>query len=140
MAATPSPIPDLRSITGALGDIFGSSGQTQGSGSSTATTEARRTERLRLDQTAIEQIISDVLGGAGGLAEIFGGEQTAGIFNSSAAAQASGDLAAKLVGELAKLTAVKESTEDATQKTKSESFQAEESGGLLGAIGSIFGF
>lgn len=66
--------------------------------------EQRGTSQLELDQTAIDKIVQDVLGGGNGLANIFGGEQTAGIFNSSVAAQASGDLAANLVGELAKLT------------------------------------
>lgn len=63
-----------------------------------------RTEQLVLEQEAIDKIVQDVLGGADGLASIFAGEQTAGIFNSSVSAQAAGDLAASLVGEIAKIT------------------------------------
>jgi hypothetical protein len=62
------------------------------------------TEQLLLDPAAIQQIIRDVLGGADGLASIFAGEQSAGLYNSSVAAQAAGDLTAKLTGELAKIT------------------------------------
>lgn len=65
---------------------------------------SRQTSQLSLDQTAIEKIIGDVLGSESGLASIFGGEQTAGLFDSSVAAQASGDLVANLIGELAKVT------------------------------------
>lgn len=75
------------------------------------TREGTRTEQLVLDQTAIERLIEDALSGPGGLAEIFAGEQTAGIFGSSVAAQAAGDLTSKLVGELAKLTGVTETKE-----------------------------
>jgi len=70
----------------------------------TITTDKTRTQQLQLDDAAIERLIEDVLSGPGGLAEIFAGEQTAGIFGSTVAAQAAGDLTAKLVGELAKLT------------------------------------
>lgn len=62
-------------------------------------------DQLNLSPIAIEKITKDVLGGPGGLAEIFQGEQTAGIFSSSVAAQAAGDFAASLVGEIAKLGA-----------------------------------
>ena len=120
--------------------LFGSGGQVSGSGTTDVTSEVKRTERLNLDQAAVEQIIADVLGGADGLASIFAGEQSAGIFNASASAQAAGDLASKLVGELAKLTAEKETTEAGTQKTKSSSFQATEEEGLLDSIGGFFGF
>ena len=67
-------------------------------------TAGTRTEQLKLDQKAIDKIISDVLGSESGLASIFGGEQGVGIYNSSSAAQASGDLVTNLVGELAKIT------------------------------------
>ncbi|PHQ81738.1 MAG: hypothetical protein COB66_01315 [Coxiella sp. (in: Bacteria)] len=69
-------------------------------------------EKLNIDQAGIDKLIGDVLGGADGLASIFGGEQTAGIFSSSVSAQAAGDLATKLVGELAVLTAERVTTQD----------------------------
>lgn len=82
----------------------------------TETEEEKRTgvrrEKLVLEQAAIEKIIADVLGGTEGLASIFAGEQTAGVFGSSVAAQAAGDLAANLVGELAKITGERVITEE----------------------------
>ena len=70
------------------------------------------TSQLQLDPAGIDQIIQDVLGGAGGLAEIFGGEQNIGIFNSSVANLQAGDLAAKLVREIARITGKTVTTED----------------------------
>lgn len=67
-------------------------------------TSGSRVEQLQLDQEAINKIIADVLGSADGLASIFGAEQGVGIYNSTSAAQASGDLVTNLVGELAKIT------------------------------------
>ena len=86
-------------------------------------TESRtglRTEQLKLDESAIQKIIEDVLSGPEGLANIFAGEQTAGIFSSSVAAQAAGDLAANLVGEIAKLTGVREVREQEDVLTEAE--------------------
>ncbi len=81
--------------------------------------DTTETRGLDISQEAIEKIISDVLGGAGGLAEIFQGEQTAGIFDSSVAAQAAGDLAAKLAGEIARITAEERVTKVGTEEIKS---------------------
>lgn len=78
----------------------------------TGTKTTKRRERLAIGDEAIEKIIEDVLGGAGGLAEIFSGEQIAGIFDSSVAAEAAGDLAAKLAGEIARITAEKQIDEE----------------------------
>lgn len=98
--------------------------KTGGSGTSSTTGTTTSSERLVLDQAAILKTIQDILGGAEGLASIFAGEQTAGIFNSSVANQAAGDLASKIVGELAKLTAERvttaESSQEQTTKTKGE--------------------
>ena len=85
------------------------------------TSSGLQTSQLQLDQEAIDKIISDVLGSEQGLASIFSGEQTAGIFDSSVAAQSAGDLAANLVGEIAKLTGktvtTDESEEDIEERT-----------------------
>ena len=114
--------------------VFGTTGS--GSGSGTSTSSGTTTERLNIEQEGIDKIIQDVLGGAEGLASIFSGEQNAGIFDSSVAAQAAGDLASRLVGEIAQLTAEKETTQEAktTQKSKSK----EKTGGLLGTVKSFF--
>lgn len=91
-----------------------------------------QTEQLKLDEAAIQKIIEDVLGGPQGLASIFQGEQTAGIFDSTVAAQAAGDLAANLVGEIAKLTGVREirREEDTTIATTGKTREKDSSFGF----------
>lgn len=89
---------------GVKGEGESSTSGTRGKETTKGSKRGRQESQLELDQAAIEKIISDVLGSESGLASIFGGEQSAGIFDSSVAAQASGDLAANLVGELAKIT------------------------------------
>ena len=91
---------------------------------STEVFSGTKTTQLELDQDATDKIIADVLGGANGLKDIFGGEQNAGIFDSSVAAQASGDLTANLIGELAKLTG---KTVEAEKRRKKETLAAETS-------------
>lgn len=85
-------------------------------------TSGSRVEQLQLDQKAVEKIISDVLGSESGLASIFGGEQGVGVYNSSAAAQASGDLVTNLVGELAKITGknVIDTDEETVRKARTD--------------------
>lgn len=88
---------------------FGGGASTSTSGTKETETGTRaltgsRTEQLKLDEAAVDKIIQDVLSQAGGLKDIFAGEQTAGLFGSSVSAQAAGDLAAKLAGEIAKIT------------------------------------
>jgi hypothetical protein len=124
------------------GDLFGSSGKESGSSQSvsalTSNTTGETRERLEISDEAIGKIIQDVLSGADGLAGIFAGEQNAGIFNSSVANQAAGDLAANITGEIAKLRAEKVGTVDRTtsqqeiQQTQSESKNS--GGGLLSGI------
>lgn len=118
----------LRDITGAFNDIFGEDTEQRVVQTERAAQDTFVTEQLKLDQAAIDQIIEDVLGASGGLADIFAGEQTAGIFDSSVAAQASGDLAAKLVGELAKVTAQKETATDVITSGSSRSGSSTETG------------
>lgn len=92
---------------------FGASRKTTKESATKKTTgTVTQREQLKLDEEAVQKIIEDVLSGPQGLASIFQGEQTAGIFDSSVAAQAAGDLAANLVGEIAKLTGVREVTRE----------------------------
>lgn len=83
------------------------------------------TEQLQIDEAGIQKIIADVLGGADGLASIFAGEQTAGVFNSSVSAQAAGDLATRLAGEIAKLTAKRVTTKDEEETQRQTTLQDE---------------
>lgn len=118
-----------------------SSASTTGKNESETQEESRegsRTEQLILDQAGIDKIIQDVLSQAGsGIKDIFAGEQTAGIFNSTVAAQAAGDLAANLAGEIAKITGKTEvlTAEDALRnidsKSRETTFSAEAEAKLL---------
>ncbi len=111
---------------GGLETLFGSSTSTN----QNQTVKGTATESLDISQEGVDKIIQDILSSEQGLAAIFGAENTAGIFNSSVSAQASGDLLSKLAGEIAKLTAKKTTATDSTITNKVESG----SGGLLGQL------
>jgi hypothetical protein len=126
----------FQDIIGGVGGIFGTSDEQSGNTVANATGEQRK--KLELDQEAITKIIDDLLSTPDGLAAIFAGEQNAGVFNSSVAAQAAGDLSANIVGELAKLTATEVTT---TEQAQSQSTSQEaKKGGVLDGIGDFLGF
>lgn len=135
-------------IIGGIENLVGSStkGKTRQTGSSSTTaTQSGETRRgLELDNAAIEKVIRDVLGADDGLAAIFAGEQVSGLYNTTAAAQAAGDLVTRLVGEIAKLTAEEfttvdqEQTQTTDQELRSQTEQKDK--GVLGSIGDKLGF
>jgi len=149
MADQQSGSQDFATIVGAIGDLFGGTLDVKGTTTGTATSETLATlsgekrRRLELDPAAITRIIEEVLSGPEGLASIFAGEQTAGIFNSSVAAQAAGNLTAKLVGELAKLTAEEITTQEQEQTSRTIQEQrqttrtTQEDEGILSGIGDF---
>jgi len=122
-------------VAGAAGAVFGSdqnvrtNGRVQALSRVTGAENEREVARKQgstsglsrtktvLDQAAIDQIIRDTLSGPSGLADIFGGEQNVGLYDSSVSAQAAGDLAAKLVGNLALITS-EQQTIDNTQNNE----------------------
>lgn len=132
----------FQSIIGGLEGIFGSSQSTSGSTSQQSETTASLTgenrSKLEIEDEAIAKIVSDLFSGREGLASIFAGESNAGIFDSSVANLAAGDLVAQIVGEISKLRAERVETQDQTQtqSTTAESTtkQEAESGGLLDSI------
>jgi hypothetical protein len=154
----------ITALSGASNSIFGSGGsvignstgnrltQTDNTTVSTGSTKAKGSEQLQLEGAAILQLITDTLGSAGGLADIFAGEQSSGLFNSSVASNEAGDLVSKLVGEIAKitgktvreeegeeeLTASASETQTIDETLNSES--KEEEKGALENIGDFFGF
>lgn len=119
-------------ITGAAGDIVGRGGTRIETG--TERRRGRETEQLEIDEAGIAKILQDILGGTEGLASIFSGEKTAGIYSGTVAAQASGNLLANLIGEIAKVTAKKVTTsaEDVAKTGKAEDITK----GLLPEVGS----
>jgi hypothetical protein len=77
------------SVTGGVTNISGQTTNISGGGTNetndlsagqiaAGTTGLDTTSKLKLEDEAVQKIIQDVLGGSGGLAEIFGGEQTSG--------------------------------------------------------------
>jgi len=136
-------------------DLFGSESKVKGSESIFGQTDSTKnllskeygteSEQLQLDPAAIQQIIEDVLSGPQGLASIFGGEQSSGLYNSSVSAQAAGDLASKLVGELAKITGKNVKTLDLTTDTEETASETKTQDGSTktenkdkGLLGSLF--
>lgn len=136
--------------TSAISDIVGSTagGRERGSSSSTGSARADITgedrKKLEISQEAIDKIVRDVLAGPEGLASIFAGEQASGIFGSNVAAEASGNLTSKIVGEIAKLraeeVATTQRTQEQTKETQASTFvdTKEKDGGIFGAIGDLF--
>lgn len=128
--------------------LFGTA-PTEQLGSKKGTTRTKggttTTERLKIDREGIDAIIADLLGGTQGLASIFSDEQVSGLFSSSVAAQASGDLISQIAGELAKLTGVKETKEDIDITESIDIKEESETGGTgglfgSGGLGGILGF
>jgi len=119
-----------KGVTGSLIDIFGSS-QSQ-SGTQSGTSSGTTTEQLAIDPAGVNKIIQDILSSKDGLASIFSEEQLTGLYNSTGAKSATGNLLANLAGEIAKLTAKKTTSNNSTQKTTTDANTS--SGGLLGQI------
>ncbi len=115
-------------ITGLEG-IFGTTqnvnSQTRGSARSSveANISGENRDRLDISDEAVDKIVTDILRGPDGLSSIFAGEQNAGVFNSSVANQAAGDLTAKISGEIAKLRAERVQTQEQTQTSATEQEQ-----------------
>lgn len=101
----------MSKVTGALG-LTKDKSKSSSASDSTGTRTGVQGTRLALSQAGIDKLIQDVLGQADGLASIFAGEQSSGLYNSTAANQAAGDLAVKIAGELAKLTATTVTTQE----------------------------
>ncbi len=106
----------------------------------TKTTDLTTSSQLKLQQEAIDKLIEDVLGAGGsGLASIFGGEQATGLFNTTTSAEQAGDLAAKIVGELAKLTGeqvtTKSGTEDVTGSQRTDEAKRAAEASITGNLG-----
>ncbi len=114
-----------------LGGLFGTSSTSQIDLSKLVEGSGVTKEYTNLSPEALDRIIQQVLGGVDGISSIFGAEQSAGLYNSSVAAQASGDLIAQLVGEIAKLTAPKVTEFVNSESTKQSTKQTDKKKGLL---------
>ena len=136
-------------LLGGVEKLFGGSTSGASSGTASSISEAEATisgenrDRLEISDEAIDKIVSDILSGPEGLASIFAGEQNAGIFDSSVAAQAAGDLASKITGEIAKLRAERVQTENRTQtqtQTTEQKQRTDTKQKKKGLLSKVFGF
>lgn len=71
----------------------------------TTSSSSSGSDRLVIDQAGIDRTIAQILGSGDGLAAIMSGEQGAGLYNSTVAQSQATDLATSVVGEIARLTA-----------------------------------
>lgn len=112
--ANPAQMQAGASLLQALPAFLPSSGTQKQSGTTTTTQE------LDISEEAIMGIIQKVLGSEQGLASIFNEEQLTGLYNTTSAKQAAGDLTTKLASEIAQLQAKQKTTAvtDARTSTK----------------------
>lgn len=127
--------------------LFGTNQEGNTSQSGTSRSSGTIDEQLKIDKEGILKLITDALGGEGGLAEIFGKASASGIYNSTVAKQESGDLIARIAGELAKVTGVKTTTKKEEGEQTTAGTQSSESDGLFdnvfsggGGLGGLLGF
>lgn len=92
---------------------------TSGASSEISSVSGTQSTKTNLDSEAISHMLNEALGGNQGLSAVFAGEQTAGVYNGTVAAEASGDLVTKIIGELAALTAEEVTTTEGTTTTDS---------------------
>lgn len=102
-------------------------------------TDMLTTEKLNIEQSAVDKILEDVLGSSQGLAEIFSAEQGIGLFNSTTSAEQAGDLVSKVVGEIAKLTAERQVTKKGTEDLEGTSRTDESKREVSSNFGIDFG-
>ena len=100
--------------------LAGSAGGGGDTVSSTQVTDSTTRKQLEVSQSAIDKLVGDVLGSEQGLASIFSKENVAGLYDSTVSAQASGDLVANLIGEIAKLTSPEVTTTTGTVEKETE--------------------
>ena len=121
----------IASFASALDTLFGS--ETATTVNTTQKQSGTTTEQLQIDEAGVQKILRDILESEQGLANIFSAENVSGIYDSTAAKAASGELMARLAGEIAKLTAKKVSTTEATASTEQTNKVDD-----AGVIGSLF--
>jgi len=115
--------------------LFGDDSSTAQTGTKSEQRNLTATEQLKVDKEGILRLIENILSDTGGLADIFGAEQNAGVFKGSTAKQGTENLLAKIAGELALLTGEKVSTDTGTVTGESTSSTDTSSEGILGQVG-----
>lgn len=98
-----------------------------GSSSTTGSRSGTSTQRKVLSKEAQDKLIYDVLASDQGLAALASGENASGGFGSSTKGLMAQDLTAKIIGELANITAETITTENSTSKESTK-------GGKVGTV------
>jgi len=112
---------------GGLASILGGSSSSETDRTVSTTGGKKTVDQLQVDQAGIDKAIQDILGGTQGLGSIFSEEQVSGLYNTSVAKQETGDLMAKIAGEIAKLTGKRVTEEETDEEIADRSKQKSES-------------
>lgn len=131
---------DLGGILSDAGEwLFGGgTDESKAFGSSTENRNLKTEKYLDISDEAIEKILSDLLAGDLGIANIFTKEKVSGLYDSNVAKSQADNFLASVVGELAKLKAKEISTEVGTVSSN-ESSRAETEGEKGGIVGDVIG-
>jgi len=108
MATAASQLSGLTSMASLIPSLLGSSS------TKTQTTSGTKTSGQDISADGITRIINQMLGGQGGVKDISGTARGTGLFNSSTEALLRNDLATRVAGEAAKLSAKQVDTTDET--------------------------
>ena len=88
------------------------------SGSETSVVSGTQTTSKQLDTDTLNYLLDSFMGENQGLSQVFSTEQVSGIYESSVASEAAGDLTAKILAELAALTAEEVTTTEGVTETE----------------------
>jgi len=88
------------------------------SGSETSVVSGTQTTSKQLDTDTLNYLLDSFMGENQGLSQVFSTEQVSGIYDSSVASEAAGDLTAKILAELAALTAEEVTTTEGVTETE----------------------
>ena len=107
-----------------LTSLIPQSTNTNTNANSNVNVKGTQTSKKKIDQTAIDKIVADVLGSDQGLAALAQGENVSGASGSTVKTQLAQDLVTKLVGEIANITAETVTTTDQAQETQTQTQQS----------------
>lgn len=128
----------LSAFSGAITNLFGETGGNQTTkGYNYEQRDLTTTKQLEIDQQAVDKILSDLLKGDLGIANIFTKENVSGLYNTATAKMQADNFLASVVGELAKLQAKEVSTEKGKVNTQADSTQKDKGSGIFGSLDSV---
>ncbi len=133
--STPSPLSTIASL---LTDASTIGTAMNGTKSTVKTSGSTKTEGLDISKEGVDKVLSDILSGVQGLAEVTSGQKRAGLYNSSVNQQLTNDLTSRTAGEAAKLQAKNVTTTTPISQTTQTAPQADlATTALLSAAGVL---